>query len=55
MQTCKSCERVRFFSINFIFSKTICNECYMLSKSQYSDTKGNHEHSNDDKQQQTTD
>jgi hypothetical protein len=32
MQRCKSCERVRFFSINFIFSKSICNECYMTIK-----------------------
>jgi hypothetical protein len=34
MKTCKSCGRVRFFSINFIFSKSICNECYLVIKSQ---------------------
>jgi hypothetical protein len=34
MKTWKSCGRVRFFSINFIFSKSICNECYLVIKSQ---------------------
>lgn len=29
MQTCESCGRVRFYSLNFIFSKTVCNECYL--------------------------
>src|SRR5215212_3798015 len=32
MQTCESCSRVRFYSINFLFSKTICNECYLKMK-----------------------
>jgi hypothetical protein len=29
MKTCESCGRVRFYSLNFIFSKTVCNECYL--------------------------
>jgi hypothetical protein len=32
MKTCKSCGRVLFYSINFLFSETECNECYMKSK-----------------------
>ena len=32
MKTCKSCCRVRSFSINFF--KSICNECYLVIKSQ---------------------
>jgi hypothetical protein len=32
MRACESCGRVRFYSINFLFSKTICNECYMKMK-----------------------
>src|SRR5215213_4579587 len=29
MRTCESCSRVRFYSLNFLFSKTTCNECYL--------------------------
>ena len=29
MKTCESCGRMRFYSLNFIFSKTVCNECYL--------------------------
>jgi|GEM_PF-1939114 len=32
MRTCESCGRVRFYSINFLFSKTVCNECYLKMK-----------------------
>jgi len=32
MRTCESCGRVRFYSLNFLFSKTICNECYLKMK-----------------------
>lgn len=32
MRTCESCGRVRFYSINFLFSKTVCNECYLKIK-----------------------
>ena len=30
MRRCQHCGRVRFYSLNFIFSESICNECYML-------------------------
>ena len=30
MRTCESCGRVWFYSLNFIFTKTVCNECYLL-------------------------
>lgn len=32
MRTCESCGRVLFYSLNFLFSEKICNECYLLSK-----------------------
>lgn len=32
MRICESCGRVRFYSLNFLFSQTICNECYMKMK-----------------------
>jgi hypothetical protein len=32
MRTCESCGRVRFYSLNFLFSNTICNECYLKMK-----------------------
>lgn len=32
MRTCESCGRVRFYSLNFLFSKTVCNECYLKIK-----------------------
>jgi hypothetical protein len=32
MRTCESCGRVRFYSLNFLFSKTVCNECYLKMK-----------------------
>ena len=32
MRTCDSCGRVRFYSLNFLFSKTVCNECYLSAK-----------------------
>ena len=32
MRTCESCGRVRFYSLNFLFSKTVCNECYLSAK-----------------------
>jgi hypothetical protein len=32
MRTCESCGRVRFYSLNFLFSKTVCNECYLAMK-----------------------
>ncbi|MEW5839900.1 hypothetical protein [Nitrososphaera sp.] len=32
MQACQSCGRVRFYSLNFLFSKTVCNECYLAAK-----------------------
>ncbi len=32
MKTCESCGRVWFHSLNFLFSKTICNECYLALK-----------------------
>jgi hypothetical protein len=35
MLKCMICGRVRFFSLNFIFSKSICNECFMSMKTIY--------------------
>jgi uncharacterized protein (DUF983 family) len=32
MRTCQSCGRVRFYSLNFIFAKDTCNECYLAMK-----------------------
>src|SRR5215213_11373514 len=32
MRTCESCSTVRFYSLNFLFSKRICNECYLKMK-----------------------
>ncbi|WP_266190313.1 hypothetical protein [Candidatus Nitrososphaera gargensis] len=32
MRTCEFCGRVRFYSLNFLFSKTVCNECYLRMK-----------------------
>ncbi|HZT34982.1 MAG TPA: hypothetical protein VFA15_03610 [Nitrososphaera sp.] len=32
MRTCESCGRVLFYSLNFLFSKTVCNECYLKMK-----------------------
>jgi hypothetical protein len=32
MRTCEYCGRVRFYSLNFLFAKTICNECYLKMK-----------------------
>lgn len=32
MRKCQECGRLRFYSLNFIFSDSICNECYMVSK-----------------------
>lgn len=32
MRACESCGRVRFYSLNFLFSSTVCNECYMNMK-----------------------
>ena len=26
------CKRTRFFSLNFIFSEAVCNDCYFLIK-----------------------
>jgi hypothetical protein len=36
MKMCDRCGRVRFYSLNFIFSKSICNECYMVELGQSS-------------------
>ncbi|HEX6254012.1 MAG TPA: hypothetical protein VFZ55_07315 [Nitrososphaera sp.] len=36
MRTCESCGRVRFYTLNFLFSKTICNECYLKMKEKQS-------------------
>jgi hypothetical protein len=30
MRQCPHCGRVKFYSINFIFSPNLCNECYMI-------------------------
>jgi hypothetical protein len=32
MRTCESCGRIRFYLLNFIFSKSVCNECHMLMR-----------------------
>ena len=32
MRKCQDCGRVRFYSLNFIFSDSICNDCYMVAK-----------------------
>jgi hypothetical protein len=32
MRTCKSCDRVMFYSLNFLFSDSVCNDCYLRSK-----------------------
>ena len=32
MRTCKSCGRVLFYSLNFLFSDSMCNECYLKAK-----------------------
>ncbi|MEM2139441.1 hypothetical protein [Nitrososphaera sp.] len=32
MKTCELCGRVFFYSLNFLFSKTVCNECYLALK-----------------------
>jgi hypothetical protein len=35
VKTCKSCGRVLFYSLNFLFSETECNECYLISKERH--------------------
>jgi uncharacterized protein (DUF983 family) len=32
VRTCESCGRVRFYSLNFLFSEKVCNECYLKAK-----------------------
>jgi len=32
VRTCELCGMVRFYSLNFLFSKTVCNECYLKMK-----------------------
>ncbi|MFZ0328654.1 MAG: hypothetical protein WAL66_15265 [Nitrososphaeraceae archaeon] len=32
MKVCKICKRTKFFSLNFIFSVAVCNDCYFLIK-----------------------
>ena len=32
MRSCERCGRVMFYSLNFIFSKAICNDCYLSIK-----------------------
>jgi len=53
MIKCETCGRIRFYSLNFIFSKSVCNECYMWTKTPYykklyrSEDKEKHEHGDD--------
>jgi len=53
MIKCEICGRIRFYTLNFIFSKSVCNECYMWTKTPYykklhgSENNENHEHSDD--------
>jgi hypothetical protein len=30
MRSCNSCGKVSFYSINFLFSNVMCNQCFML-------------------------
>ncbi|MER3407819.1 MAG: hypothetical protein C4292_03340 [Nitrososphaera sp.] len=39
VRTCQSCGRVRFYSLNFIFARDICNECYLAEKEREDDNK----------------
>lgn len=32
MRTCESCGRVLFYSLNFLFSEKLCNECHLMLK-----------------------
>ncbi|MDF0682486.1 MAG: hypothetical protein P0116_16130 [Candidatus Nitrosocosmicus sp.] len=32
MKACKLCNKVKFYSINYLFSDTLCNECYIILK-----------------------
>lgn len=32
MIQCQKCGGIKFYSFNFIFSKFICNECYLVIK-----------------------
>lgn len=48
MRTCQYCGRVRFYSLNFLFSKTICNECYLKLKERHDDNGYNNNNSIDD-------
>ena len=41
MRTCESCGKVKFYSLNFLFSNIICNECYMKMKEKQQKKKEN--------------
>lgn len=30
MKTCKICGKVKHYSLNFIFSASVCNDCYLV-------------------------
>lgn len=32
MQQCQKCGKTRIYSLNYIFSKLICNDCYLIIK-----------------------
>ena len=43
MRSCEYCGKVKFYSLNFIFSKAICNDCYLSIKTFEENSKENND------------
>jgi hypothetical protein len=46
MRSCEYCGKVKFYSLNFIFSKAICNDCYLSIKTFEENSKENNDDNN---------